>query len=99
MSWIQVRKADRTRCIHTYHVAPFIAFAPATGTIEPGGWTTRELLRIIDGLSKAGVKIVGTDVVEFTPVYDNSAETTAIAVTEIIYEVLQWMIRVPVSRP
>jgi agmatinase len=42
---------------------------------------------------------MGSDVVEFTPVYDNSAETTAIAVTEIIYEVLQWMIRVPVSHP
>lgn len=73
------------------------AFTPATGTIEPGGWTTRELLRIIAGLSKAGVKIVGSDVVEFTPVYDNSAETTAIAVAEIIYEILQWMIAVPVS--
>jgi agmatinase len=74
------------------------AFAPATGTIEPGGWTTRELLRIINGLSKARLKIVGADVVEFTPVYDNSAETTAIAVTQVIYEVLQWMIRVPVLR-
>lgn len=74
-----------------------IAFTPATGTIEPGGWTTRELLRIIDGLSKAGLKIVGSDVVEFTPVYDNNAETTAIAVAEIVYEILQWMIRVPVS--
>lgn len=99
MSWIQVRNADHTQYIHTYIVTPSIAFAPATGTIEPGGWTTRELLQIIDGLSKAGIKIVGSDVVEFTPVYDNSAETTAIAVTEIIYEVLQWMIRVPVSRP
>ncbi|KAF7557732.1 hypothetical protein G7Z17_g478 [Cylindrodendrum hubeiense] len=72
------------------------AFTPATGTIEPGGWTSRELLRIIDGLARAGVKIVGSDVVEFTPVYDNSAETTAIVVSEIIYEILQWMIKVPV---
>jgi agmatinase len=74
------------------------AFTPATGTIEPGGWTSRELLRILTGLSKAGLKIVGADVVEYTPVYDNSAETTAIAVTEIIYELLQWMVRVPVFR-
>ncbi|KAH6974396.1 arginase family protein [Ilyonectria sp. MPI-CAGE-AT-0026] len=72
------------------------AFTPATGTIEPGGWTSRELLRILDGLSKAGVKIVGSDVVEFTPAYDNTAETTGIVVSEIIYEILQWMIRVPV---
>jgi len=75
------------------------AFAPATGTIEPGGWTTRELLQILDGLAKAGLKIIGADVVEFTPVYDNAAETTGIAVSEIIYEILQWMIRVPVNKP
>ena len=36
------------------------AFAPATGTAEPGGWSTRELLTILDGLS--GLKIVGADV-------------------------------------
>ena len=74
------------------------AFAPATGTIEPGGWTTRELLHIIHGLSLAGVRIVGADVVEFTPVYDNPAETTAIATGYIIYEILQWMIKIPVRR-
>jgi agmatinase len=75
-----------------------LAFAPATGTIEPGGWTTRELLKILTGLSKAGVKIVGADVVEFTPIYDNSAETSAIVVTQIVYEILQWMVRVPVIK-
>lgn len=45
------------------------------------------------------MKIVGADVVEFTPVYDNNAETTAIVVSQIIYEILQWMVRVPVFRP
>ncbi|KAL3473272.1 arginase family protein [Aspergillus californicus] len=72
------------------------AFAPATGTIEPGGWTTRELLRILYGLSQAGLPIIGADVVEFAPVYDNKAETTALTVTQIVYELLQWMIHVPV---
>ncbi|KAK2597483.1 hypothetical protein N8I77_012265 [Diaporthe amygdali] len=72
------------------------AFAPATGTIEPGGWTSRELLHILSSLADAGLKIVGADVVEFTPVYDNTAETTAIVVSEIIYEILQWMVKVPV---
>lgn len=57
------------------------------------------MLHILSGLSKAGVKIVGADVVEFSPVYDNSAETSAIAVTELIYEILQWMINVPVMSP
>lgn len=74
------------------------AFTPATGTIEPGGWTTRELLQILNGLSRAGVKIIGADVVEFSPVYDDAAERTAIAVGQVVYEILQWMIRVPVSR-
>lgn len=81
----------------TRNLAP-LAFAPATGTIEPGGWTSRELLHILEGLSKAGVKIVGADVVEFTPAYDNNAETTAITVSELVYEILQWMIKVPVFR-
>ena len=36
------------------------AFAPATGTAEVGGWTTRELLTILDGL--AGMEVVGADV-------------------------------------
>jgi agmatinase len=72
------------------------AFTPATGTIEPGGWTTRELLQILNGLSKANVKVIGADVVEFSPVYDDAAERTAIAVSQIVYEILQWMIRVPV---
>ncbi|KAE8168354.1 arginase family-domain-containing protein [Aspergillus tamarii] len=74
------------------------AFTPATGTIEPGGWTTREVLQIINGLAMADVKIVGADVVEFSPVYDDAAERTAIAVSQIVYEVLQWMIRVPVRQ-
>jgi agmatinase len=76
-----------------------LAFAPATGTIEPGGWTTRELLQILSGLSEAGLKIIGADVVEFTPIYDNAAETTGIAVGQIVYEILQWMVRVPVKEP
>lgn len=38
------------------------AYAPATGTAEVGGWTTRELLTILDGLS--GLQVVGADVGE-----------------------------------
>lgn len=32
----------------------------ATGTAEVGGWTTRELLSILDGLE--GLEVVGADV-------------------------------------
>ncbi|KAF8910072.1 Arginase/deacetylase [Gymnopilus junonius] len=43
--------------------------APATGTPEAGGWTPRELKRIIRGL--AGLNFVGADIVEVAPAYDN----------------------------
>ena len=36
------------------------AYAPATGTAEVGGWTTRELLTILDGLM--GIELIGADV-------------------------------------
>jgi agmatinase len=36
------------------------AFAPATGTAEVGGWSTRELLTMLDGLE--GLDVVGADV-------------------------------------
>ena len=49
-------------------------------------------------LSEANVTLVGADVVEFSPVYDNMAETTAIAVSQIVYEIVQWMVNVPVGR-
>lgn len=37
-----------------------IRISPATGTSEVGGWTTRELLSIIDGL--VGIEVIGADV-------------------------------------
>ncbi|KAH6995343.1 arginase family protein [Ilyonectria destructans] len=75
------------------------AFAPATGTLEAGGWTTRELFQVLRGLSKAGINIVGADVVEFSPVYDNGSETTGMAVAHIVYELLLWLVQVPVLAP
>ncbi len=39
------------------------SYAPATGTAEVGGWTTRELLTILDGLD--GIELIGADVGEF----------------------------------
>jgi agmatinase len=38
------------------------SYAPATGTAEVGGWTTRELLTILDGLE--GIELIGADVGE-----------------------------------
>jgi arginase family enzyme len=43
--------------------------APGTGTPEAGGWTTREVKRILRGL--AGLNFIGADIVEVAPAYDH----------------------------
>jgi agmatinase len=64
------------------------AFAPATGTPEVGGFTTRELMKILRGLR--GLRLVGGDIVEVAPAYDH-AEITSIAAANIAYELLTLM--------
>lgn len=46
------------------------AYAPGTGTPEPGGIDTRELLAAIHTMAQAGLQVVGADVVEVAPAYD-----------------------------
>ncbi|KAI9877575.1 MAG: hypothetical protein M1830_003532 [Pleopsidium flavum] len=70
------------------------AFAPATGTAEVGGWTSRELLSILDGLE--GLRVIGADVVEVAPIYDNPGETTVLAAAEITLSLLTLMVQTPV---
>lgn len=65
------------------------SIAPATGTPESGGWTTRELKRYIKGLE--GLNIVGADVVEVSPPYDSTAETTSVAAADLIIDILAAM--------
>ncbi|EJD51937.1 Arginase/deacetylase [Auricularia subglabra TFB-10046 SS5] len=62
------------------------AFAPATGTPEAGGFTTRELKRILRGL--VGLNFVGADLVEVAPAYDTNAETTATVAADLVHEFL-----------
>ena len=64
------------------------AFAPATGTPEAGGMTSRELLAVLRGMS--ALTIVGADVVEVSPTYDH-AEITAVAAANIAYELVTIM--------
>ncbi|KAI0804416.1 arginase [Xylaria sp. FL0064] len=71
------------------------AFAPATGTPEPGGWSTRELLSILDGLT--GLEVVGADVVEVAPAYDTRGETTSLAAAEVVWSLLEIMVETPVK--
>lgn len=71
------------------------AYAPATGTAEVGGWSTRELLSILDALE--GMKIIGADIVEVAPIYDNPGETTKLAAAEIVHSLLTLMVDAPVK--
>ena len=68
------------------------SIAPATGTPESGGWTTRELKRFIKGLE--GINLVGADVVEVSPPYDTIAETTSIAAVDLIVDILASMTKI-----
>ena len=63
------------------------AFAPGTGTPEPGGISSLELLRAIREivLSKG---MVAMDVVEVAPVYDQPGDITAQAAHRCVYEAI-----------
>ena len=64
------------------------AFAPATGTPEAGGMTSRELLGVLRAMRE--LRLVGADIVEVSPVYDH-AEVTAVAAANIAYELVTIM--------
>jgi agmatinase len=68
-----------------------ILVAPATGTPETGGWSTRELRTIIRGLE--GINFIATDIVEVAPAYDTNAELTTMAAADVLYEVMTLMVK------
>lgn len=61
------------------------AYAPGTGTLCPGGFTSAEILAILRSL--AGVNLVGADVVEVLPDRD-PAGITAFLAAHVLFEVL-----------
>lgn len=63
------------------------AFAPGTGTPEPGGMTTAELMRAVRNVASR-VWLVGADVVEVIPTAVGSADVTALAADRIVRETL-----------
>ncbi|SDY38465.1 agmatinase [Thermoactinomyces sp. DSM 45892] len=63
------------------------AHAPGTGTPEPGGITTKELLASIHAIAKSDLMIVGADLVEVAPAYDPT-EQTPITAAKLIREML-----------
>jgi agmatinase len=61
------------------------AFAPGTGTPEPGGLSSHDALQIVRGLT--GIDFVGFDVVEVIPAYDPAGQTAFLA-ANLAYEML-----------
>ncbi|KIW62828.1 agmatinase [Phialophora macrospora] len=72
------------------------SIAPATGTPESGGWTTREVKRFIKGLE--GIRLVGADVVEVSPPYDTVAEVTSVAASDLLVDILALMVKDSVGK-
>ncbi|MFJ6657077.1 agmatinase [Streptomyces sp. NPDC091377] len=68
------------------------AHAPATGTPEAGGLTSRELLGIVRGMK--GLNLVGADVVEVSPAYDH-ADITSVAAANLAYEFVSLCAKAP----
>ena len=63
------------------------AFAPGTGTPEPGGMSTAELLPACRELA-ARLDLLGADVVEVIPTSVGSADITALAADRIVREIV-----------
>ena len=61
------------------------AFAPGTGTPEPGGFLPREVFRLLQLVAREG--LVGMEVVEVSPPYD-VAEVTSLLASRLIMDVL-----------
>jgi agmatinase len=61
------------------------AFAPGTGTPEPGGLSTNQVLSILEGLAE--LPCVGMDCVEVAPPYDH-AELTSQAAAHFVWTYL-----------
>ncbi|KAG8418080.1 hypothetical protein J3458_005518 [Metarhizium acridum] len=83
------------------------AFAPATGTPETEGWSTRERKTILRGLKKQRALLKwryvvnmlrgGSDIVtnkhRTQPAYDTSAEHTTMAAADVLHEVVSIMVK------
>src|SRR5690606_1085400 len=63
------------------------AFAPGTGTPEPAGITSRELMESLHAIARSEVKVVGADLVEVAPAYDPT-DQTAVAAAKMVREML-----------
>ena len=82
---IRRRVADRPAFISFDIDVVDPAFAPGTGTPEPGGLSSHDALAIVRELT--GIDFVGFDVVEVIPAYDPAGQTAFLA-ANLAYEML-----------
>ncbi|GGD95753.1 agmatinase [Paenibacillus nasutitermitis] len=66
--------------------------APGTGTAEAGGITSKELIESVHAIARAGINIVGCDLVEVAPAYDPTEQTQIVA-AKVIREMLLGFIK------
>lgn len=71
------------------------AYAPGVGNPEPEGISTKQLLDIIEEIVKSEINIIGFDVVEVTPIFDNGI--TTIQAAKIILETVNLLYQTKLS--
>ncbi|MGM9490716.1 agmatinase [Ideonella sp. YS5] len=71
------------------------AFAPGTGTPEPGGMTTNQVLTLLEDL--ADLDLVGMDCVEVAPPYDH-ADLTSYAAATFVWTYLAGRMAAPAKQ-
>jgi agmatinase len=64
--------------------------APGTGTPEPGGLTSRELLATVRRMGRE-LNVLGADIVEVSPPYDGPGEQTAYLANRVVLEIMSGM--------
>jgi agmatinase len=64
--------------------------APGTGTPEPGGITSRELLDTVRRLARE-LPVIGADIVEVSPPYDGPGQITAFLANRVVLEIFNGM--------
>jgi agmatinase len=64
--------------------------APGTGTPEPGGLNSREILDTVRRLAR-DLNVLGADIVEVSPPYDGAGEQTAYLANRVVLEILNGM--------
>jgi agmatinase len=64
--------------------------APGTGTPEPGGLSSRDLLDTVRRLARE-LEVLGADIVEVSPPYDGPGELTSYLANRVVLELLNGM--------